>query len=158
MHCCLCIKKDFTWQNKTFNAMKIQQIGIRLYALTNRLAKKSAKSLQNGFKDCTRKVLFKDYKMRKKKSLTRSLDQLLTRNYCTICQCKIIAQIIGQSPQRFQWHCLQKICAQNYINAREMQKKIGCNAIGNTSSSGNVVNFNQMIRAIIIVVLFGRCQ
>ena len=123
MHCCLCIKKDFTWQNKTFNAMKIQQIGIRLYALTNRLAKKSAKSLQNGFKDCTRKVLFKDYKMRKKKSLTRSLDQLLTRNYCTICQCKIIAQIIGQSPQRFQWHCLQKICAQNYINAREMQKK-----------------------------------
>ena len=38
------------------------------------------------------------------------------------------------------------------------KKKFGCNTIGNSSSSGNVVNFNQMIRAIIIVVLFGISQ
>ena len=35
-----------------------------------------------------------------------------------------------------------------------MKKKFGGNAIGNTSSSGNVVDFNQMIRAIDLLLIF----
>ena len=52
----------------------------------------------------------------------------------------------------------KNLCLELHKPARNAKKKFGCNAIGNSSSSGNVVNFNQMIRAIIIVVLFGISQ